>query len=795
MNRLEFNNLISKKYLTLDGAVGTLMQQAGMPTGVCPEQWALEHPDVISKIHKDYAAAGSDVVYTCTFGANALKLKTFGLESNVRDYNTRLARLAREAVGPKVLVAGSIGPTGQFVEPLGSLSFDQAFALFSEQIAGLIYGDVDMLVIETMIDIQEARVALLAAKDLCNLPVIVSLTYAEEMRTLTGTDPVTALITLQSMGAAAVGTNCSTGPAGMLDIIKRQAPYASVPLMVKPNAGMPVLKDGKTVFTMTAEEFGSYVPQFMEAGVSVMGGCCGTNPDFIAQISTQISGITPPKIMAAPIRAVTSRSKSVMFHENTPPLIIGERINPTGKKQLSAELKAGKMTEVKRLAREQIEAGADILDVNVGVAGGDEHTLMREVIFTLSRIADLPLCIDSSDPEVIEEALKQYPGRALINSLTAEKDKLNRLIPVIAQYGAMFIFLPLDDAGIPARAEKRITLVKKALQRCAEFHIAPEQMVVDGLTMTVSSEPLAPRETLDTICYCTEKLNVLTTTGLSNVSFGLPDRSSVNGAFLSMAIEHGLSSVIINPSHQETMDMFYAACVLCERDKNALRFIDRAARKTQPERQQVAEQPQSLKGCVVSGDKERLVELLKTKIASGCSALTIMNESLIPAMQIVGEKFSCKEIFLPQLMLSAEAMQEAFAYLKNYLPQDGAHKAGRMIIATVKGDIHDIGKNMVALMLRNHGIEVIDLGKDVSCEKILKTALKEHISVIGLSALMTTTMVEMEQVITSARAKKLGLKFVVGGAVITPEYAEKIGADAYAKDAVSAVEVVKKLLA
>ncbi|RJP57955.1 MAG: 5-methyltetrahydrofolate--homocysteine methyltransferase [Candidatus Auribacter fodinae] len=798
MNKREFSNLLQKKYLVLDGATGTFLQKQGMPTGVCPEQWALDNPEVLAGIHKSYADAGSDMVYSCTFGANKLKLKTFGLEKHVRQYNKRLVQLAKEAVGTKVLVAGSIGPTGQFIEPVGSLSFDEAVAIFAEQITGMLDGDVDALVIETMIDIQETRAALLAANTLCNLPVIVSLTYAEEMRTLTGTDPVTALITLQAMGADVVGTNCSTGPEGMLEIIKRQSCYATVPLMAKPNAGMPVLRDGQTVFTMTHQQFAKHIPAFMEAGVSLMGGCCGTTPDFIAQVHTHFEDKVPLKNIVQPVRAVTSRSKTVFFNPDAPPLIIGERINPTGKKTLSTELIKGKMTEVKRLANEQIQAGADILDVNVGAPQVDEKNAMKEAVLTLIRMTDLPLCIDSSDPAVIEEALKHYPGRALVNSLTAEKDKLDQLVPVIARYGAHFIFLPLDDSGIPKQSQQRAALVKKVLDICEKNHISPHQMVVDGLTMTVSADPAAARETLDTIAYCTQKLNLLTTIGLSNISFGLPERSFINSAFLAMAIENGLSSVIINPCHEATMPALLAASVLCQRDRNALRYIDRVAKLKQKtplsgETKAPAKEP-TITDCVISGDTEQLIPLLKKELQAGNSALYITNEYLIPGMQIVGEKFSCKELFLPQLMVSAETMQTAFSFLQSHFPEDSSHKLGKMLIATVKGDIHDIGKNIVALMLRNHGIDVLDLGKDVDADTILETARKEGITVVGLSALMTTTMTEMEEVIKLARKRGYNLKFVVGGAVITQEYADKIGAHEYAQDSVSAVKAVKRLL-
>ncbi len=793
MNRVEFKELTARKYLVLDGATGTFLQQSGMPAGVCPEQWALENPHVLKNIHKSYKDAGSNIVYTCTFGGNRLKLKTYGLEDKVHEFNRDLVKLAKEALGDDAYAAGSIGPIGHFIEPLGPLTFEEAYDIFKEQIQGMIDGGADMLVIETMIDVQETRAALLAARDLCDLPVIVSLTYGDDGRTLTGSDPATAIITLQSLGADAIGTNCSTGPDKMLNIIKQMKPYARIPVMAKPNAGLPVIKDGKTVFNLDAKGFAKYIPDFMEHGVRLMGGCCGTSPDFIKEISTRFAGKTPPPLQQGAVQAVTSRSKTAFFNNDKPVLVIGERINPTGKKTLSAQLKDGTLSEVKRFAIEQKDGGADILDVNVGVPGIDEKAAMRNVLINLSSFTDLPLCIDSSDPAVLEDALKIYPGRALVNSISAESEKIAALAPVLAKYNPMVIFLPIDDKGIPETAEERINVIDKTVAKLESQGIKRDQLLVDGLVMTVSSAPKAPKETLATVQWCTEN-NLLSTMGLSNVSFGLPQRNNVNSAFCAMAVDRGVSGVIINPCHSELMNIFYAANVLSGRDANALSYISSIQATA------TVAQPQAQSGtldcatALVQGNKEALLEAVKVEIEKGRKAINIVNESLIPGIQKVGEKFNAKELFLPQLMLSTEAMQEAFEYLKPMMEQDESQKVGRMIIATVKGDIHDIGKNMVSLMLRNHGIEVIDLGKDVDADTILEAAERENISVIGLSALMTTTMVAMEEVICRARRENKPLRFVVGGAVVTPEYAKEIGADGYAEDAVQAVDVVKKLL-
>ncbi len=796
MNKTDLMNLLNEKFVVLDGATGTFLQKEGMPAGVCPELWAIENPDVTKKVHKSYVDAGSDIIYTCTFGANKIKLKTYELEKQTEEINFKLIKLAKESAGTKSLVAGSIGPTGKFIEPVGDLSFDEAKDVFAEQVGAMAEAGADLLVIETMMDIQEARAALIAAKEICALPVIVSMTYAEDNRTLTGTDPLSALITLQSLGADVVGTNCGFGPDKMIQIIKMMAPYAQVPLMAKPNAGLPVLKNGETVYNMSPCEFGKYVEDFIKCGIRLMGGCCGTSPDYVTMVHKHFKGKIPDKFTAMEnTEGVSSRSKTVFFDNGKPAIIIGERINPTGKKVLSEELRNGKMTELKRLAGDQVNAGADILDVNVGVPSIDEKKTMREAIFSLSGFTDLPLCIDSSNPDVIEEALKHYPGRALVNSLSAESEKSNKLIPILKKYGAMFVFLPIDDSGVPEKSEQRIKIIEETFAILKSNGISVKRAVVDGLTMTVSSMPEAPKETLKTIQYCTEN-GLLTTAGLSNVSFGLPDRKWVNNAFLAMAMSNGLSCAILNPCDEQTLNIFSASCVLAGRDKNALSYIKRFQQTAGEKKELHKAEPIKLdcRQALIQGDKDSLIVLLEEELKAGKNPLPIINEVLVPAMQEVGIKFNKKEYFLPQLMLSAEAMQEAFAYLKPHLSKDSSHNIGRMIIATVKGDIHDIGKNMVALMLRNHGIEVIDLGKDVSSETILATAMKENIKVIGLSALMTTTMVEMENVIRDARSAGMDIKFMVGGAVITADYAKKIGADGYAKDSVEAVDIVKSFL-
>ncbi len=810
MNRDQFKEMISKNVLILDGATGTLLQKNGMPSGVCPEQWVIENPGAIIDIQRKYIDAGSDIIYTCTFGGNRIKLDESGHGNRTIEINRRLAQLSREAAGEKTLVAGDMAPTGRFIQPLGDLPFEKCVDIYKEQVQGLLEGGVDLFVIETMMDIQEARAALLAVKESCDLPVCVSMTFDEAKRTLMGTDPVTALITLQSLGADAVGCNCSTGPAQMLDIIKMLKPYARVPLLAKPNAGLPRLIDGKTVFDMEAVEFGLYAQSFIEAGVNLLGGCCGTSPEFIYQISRGCTDLKPKPIECDPYSAVTSSRKTVFFGADTPVAVIGERINPTGKKVLQAELKEGSTEEIVRLATEQKQKGADILDVNVGMPGIDEKTTMINAIEAIGEVCDTPLSLDSSSPEVLEAALRIYPGRALINSITQEKAKLEKLLPVAAKYGAMFILLPLSDEGVPEKAMQRKEIVRNVFARAAEYGYKKNDIVIDGLVMTVSSNQEAAVETLDLIEWCSRKFGCNTIVGLSNVSFGLPERGWVNAAFLSMAIGRGLTMAIANPSSELLMNIKMACDVLTGKDENSKKYISYfsniekpGAGQTHTEGRQTSEHQSAehktigerIHDAVIKGEKDGIGALVDKALNENTSPRDIVDRFLIPAINQVGKLFDEKKYFLPQLIQSAHTMKKGFDCVEPLLKQNGsdatAGKADVIVLATVKGDIHDIGKNIVALMLRNYGFQVHDLGKDVSARRIVDEAKRTDAAIVGLSALMTTTMVEMKEVISLARAEGCKCRFIVGGAVVNGEYAEQIGADGYARDAYEAVKLAK----
>jgi 5-methyltetrahydrofolate--homocysteine methyltransferase len=791
--------LLKKKILTLDGAMGTELQKRGMPSGVCPEAWGLEHPAIVRTVHEAYARAGSEIVYTNTFGANRLKLAEYGLV-DVRGINRRSAALAREAVGKDVLVAGDIGPTGQFVEPFGPLGFEEAVAIFREQAEGLLEGGVDLFAIETMMDIQEARAALLAVQELGDPFAIVTMTFEREGRTLGGTDPLSALVILQSLGAGAFGCNCSTGPEAMVDILASIKPQATVPLVAKPNAGMPKLSGRKTVYDMTADSFGAFGRAFASAGVNLLGGCCGTTPDHIRALKRAVKSRSPKGPQCPAVAALSSARKTVLLGEKRPLVIVGERINPTGKKALQEELRAGRTTLVCGMARQQEIDGAQLLDVNVGAPGIDETGTMRKIVSELSVLTELPLVIDSARVETIEAALRLYPGRALVNSISGERERMERLLPIAARYGAMFILLPLAGGEVPETAERRKDIILEVFREAKKYGFRKEDIVVDGLVMTVAANPRAAQETLDTVLWCSGRFGCRTILGLSNVSFGLPGRPWLNAAFAAMAQAAGLTLAIANPANRELLDVAGAADVLLERDPGAAGFLARVAGKTgnAPAPPVPAEErsfEQRIRTAVVDGARGEIAMLLDRALESGSDASRIVEEVMVPAIVSVGDLYERRVYFLPQLIAAAEAMKAGLAHLEPRLKKErvGRKAKGSVLIATVRGDIHDIGKNIVALMLRNHGYDVIDMGKDVPAERILEEAGKRRPDVIGLSALMTTTMVSMQEIVERSVKAGLPVSFLVGGAVVTAEYASSIGAS-YARDGVEAVKVVDALM-
>ncbi len=790
------NNLIKKRIVFLDGATGTELQKLGMPQGACPENWCIKNPNVISKVHQNYQQAGSDIVYTCTFGANRYKLSQYGIK-NVKKINRDLAHIARKSVRTKILVAGDVGPTGKFVEPFGPISFEKMVSVFKEQVSGLLEGGVDLITIETMMDIQEARAALIAAKELTKKPVFVTMTFEKDGRTLNGTDAITALGTLQSLGADAVGCNCSAGPKEMVEFIRAMHPFAKVPLIAKPNAGMPRLLKGQTVFTMNPKDFSSEGKKLALSGVSILGGCCGTTPEHIRELYKKTFSLKPPKPTTKPITLLTSARGHVSFKKKQKPLIIGECINPTGRKVFREELQKNKIGLVRQFAREQEQYKADLLDVNVGAPGVNEEKLIVEVINLLSVSTKCPLVIDSSKIKAVENALRIYPGRALINSISGEKEKIKKLLSIAAKYGAMFILLPVAK-DVPQTFVKRKRIILDIFKKAKIFGFSKSDIVVDGLVMAVSSLPNAGVETLKTISWCAEKFGVASVVGLSNVSFGMPHRELINSTFYFLLEKQGLSTVIANPMKLKRKHSKKAEKLLLGKDKDALEFIGYYSnKKLMPlkiKKEKDIPLDKKIYQAVLEGNREEIKGFVHSFYHDGCAAEKIVQELMIPAINKVGELFDQKKYFLPQLVSSAETMKIAFEYLEPMLKEKNIKdiKKTIVILATVKGDIHDIGKNIVALMLRNHGFNVIDLGKNVSSERIVAEIKRHKSSIVGLSALMTTTMINMKDVVQKARTQGLNCRFMVGGAVVTRSYAKILGA-AYSKDGVEAVRVAKEL--
>ena len=839
MTREEFIQLSKDHILYLDGATGSNLVKAGMPSGVCPEQWILEHKDVMLQLQKNYVQAGTNILYAPTFTANRIKLAEYHLEKNMSSMIHELVAISKEAAagtpGQTVLVAGDITMTGEQLKPMGKMNLEDLIDIYKEQILCLVDAGVDLLVVETMMSLAETRAALIAAKEVCNLPVIVTLTFEADGRTLFGTDAKTAAIVLESLGASAIGANCSTGPAQMESIISDMAAHTRISVIAKPNAGLPFLdENGTTCYNMEAEEFTEEMEVLVNAGATILGGCCGTTPEFIRQIHERFG--TEAKVTAARrpegIRYLTSERITHSFGLDDGFFVVGERINPTGKKALQAQLREGSFEKVIQFAEEQEACGAKVLDINMGMSGIDEKASMLRALEEVSGVTNLPLSLDSSYVEVLEAALRNYPGRALVNSVSLETEKFEKLLPVVAKYGAMFILLPLSDAGLPKDIEEKKEIIHKIYERATALGMQKEDIVVDGLVATVGANPKAALETLETIRYC--KVNGFATIcGLSNISFAMPERGFVNTAFLTLAIQAGLTMAIANPSQELLMSCALATDLLLNKEDAALRYIEYAGgvkeRREEKEAElakklallesqgtsaavsggtgseqkaaaandvpQINQMQEKLKTAVLKGNRNGIVKITNEALESGEKPAELLNQVLLPAINLVGEYFDQGKYFLPQLIASAEAMKNSIEVLEPLLQTDSnGEEMPVVVIATVEGDIHDIGKNLVALMLKNHGFHVIDLGKDVPQAKILETAKEHHAEFIALSALMTTTMQRMREIVAAAKEEGITAKIIIGGAVITQEYAEEIGADGYSKDAADAVKLTKSLM-
>lgn len=833
MTKEEFRNLINGHPLYLDGATGTNLQDAGMPTGVCPEAWTLEHPDVLKDLQRAYVDAGVNIVYASTFSGNSLKLQEYGLYDRIGQINTDLVKLSKEAVGDKAYVAGDLTMTGVQLYPVGPLKFEELVDIYKEQIRYLADAGCDLLVIETMMSLAESRAALIAANETCDLPVMVTMTFAEDGRSLYGTDPTTAMVVLQSLGADAVGVNCSTGPDQMVDFVTAMRKVTRVPVIAKPNAGLPKLDEtGHTVYDMTPETFASETKKLIEAGAQIVGGCCGTTPAHMKALIDLTKDMDTLPVPENHESYLASERKTVHLDIDGPFKIIGERINPTGKKKLQAELREGRLDTVLDMAEAQEEHGAAILDINMGMNGIDEKAMMLEAVAQVGASVNTPLCIDSSHEDVIEAALRQYPGRALINSISLEKDKCEKLLPVAKKYGAMFILLPVSQKGLPKDLEEKKSIINEVLRRSDAEGIGREDIVVDGLVGTVGADQAAGVETVSVIKYCKEELHLLTSCGLSNISFGLPGRVSVNTAFLTMAIQNGLTMAIANPNQELLVNAALATDLLMNKPGADIRYIEHvtelqdkaeelgvtlsayisgvrspgggaaAKKKTSEDSEKTSTGTQDQKQqppiytAVLKGNKDRSVDYAREMVSAGEKPEDIINNILIPAINEVGDLFNRKKYFLPQLIASAEAMRCAIDYLQPLIPKKSSgEKMPTLVIATVEGDIHDIGKNLVVMMLKNYGYNVIDLGKDVPARKIVDTAKETHAEFIGLSALMTTTMMRMKDVVELVHEEHVPAKVIIGGAVITQSFCDEIGADGYTPDAADCVRLVQELSA
>lgn len=815
----------------LDGATGSNLQKAGMPVGVCPEKWILEHKEVMGKLQRSYYEAGSHLVLAPTFTANRIKLAEYGLEDQIVSINRELVAISKSVASEEDYVAADISMTGVSLAPVGNYDFEDLIQVYREQVKILAECGVDVFLVETMMSLQECRAAVIAIKEVTDIPVMVTLTFEADGRTLYGTDAKTAAIVLSKMGVAAVGVNCSVGPDRMVSVVKDMASVTDIPIIAKPNAGLPALDaKGNTVYDMDADTFSKNMTMLVDAGASILGGCCGTTPEYIEKTAKILKDYSPKTHIrkTGGRRYLTSERQTLEFSLEDPVHIIGERINPTGKKAFQESIRSNDFEIVRSFAEEQEAHGASILDVNMGMNGIDEEACMLQALDEVSMVSNLPLSLDTSHVSVMEQALRKYPGRALVNSVSLEPGKAEALLPLVKKYGAMFILLPLSEKGLPKDLNEKIEIIHKIEQMAYDAGLSKEDIIVDCLVATVGANPNAALETLECIRYCKEH-GFATMGGLSNISFGLPERSFVNAAFMTMAIQAGITMAIANPNQDLLLSCALASDLLMNKPHADLRYIEGMARRTEfleiekqkeAQKQSVtpavpvqtgtlknettqaddpaAELSPACRACydfVIKGNRANAVKITESAIAQEISPETILNDCLLPAINKVGDYFDQGKYFLPQLIASAEAMKLSIEYLEPLLQKNQGDTSQNpvIVIATVKGDIHDIGKNLVALMLKNYGFRVIDLGKDVPRELIVETAMKENAEIIALSALMTTTMTEMKQVIAYAKQQGCKAKVMIGGAVITQSYADEIGAEGYSKDASEAVRVAKLL--
>lgn len=786
---MEFRQLLGKELLFFDGAMGTMLQARGLQPGELPELWNFSHPAVIREVHQAYLAAGANIIKTNTFGANRLKFA--GTDISTADVVAAAVKLAREACGEKekTFVALDLGPTGKLLAPYGDLPFEEAVDIYGEIVRSGCAAGADLILIETMSDTYEAKAALLAAKENSELPVVVTMTFDENGKLLTGGDAAAAALMLEGLGADAIGCNCGLGPAQMLRLLPQLKKYTGLPLVFNPNAGLPVERDGKTCFDVGPEEFAGLMQELIQQGVSIAGGCCGTTPAHIAAMTARCAQLPAGGSRQCEFTAVSSYGKVVEIGRE--PVLIGERINPTGKPRLKEALQQGDLDYVCRLGLEQINAGAHILDVNVGAAGVDEPVMSAKAVQALQAVTDTPLQIDTSNYEAMEKALRLYNGRPLLNSVNGKEECLSKVLPLAKKYGAVLVALTLDDSGIGVTAAERLAVAEKIIQRAAAYGIAQKDIIVDPLALTISTGSENAKVALEIIAALHQR-HIRTVMGVSNISFGLPGRDAVNGAFFAMALQAGLSCGIINPQSKVMMDVYYGYRALSGLDEGCKQYVEKYA--AAPKTAAFVMNEMNLYDAIVKGLSGESSRAAKAALANE-APLDVINKYMIPALDYVGDGFEKKTMFLPQLLMSADAAKAAFDVIREAVGGSSSSNGEVIIIATVHGDIHDIGKNIVKVLLENYGYRVIDLGKDVPAEQIVRAAAENQAKLVGLSALMTTTVSAMEATIKALRESAVDCKVLVGGAVLTEEYAEAIGADGYAPNAVSAVNYANKIFA
>lgn len=777
-----------RKIIFLDGGMGTMLQERGLKPGEAPELFAMKHPDVIEEIHKMYIASGSDIIYTNTFGANAKKLKESGY--SVEEIIFHAFSIAHKAACGQAQVALDIGPIGEMLEPNGYVTFEDAYDIYKEQVIAGSKAGADIIVFETMSDLYEVKAAVLAAKEHSDLPIFVTMSFEADHRTFTGCTTASFALLAQGLGVDAIGINCSLGPDEILPIAKELASYSSLPLIIKANAGLP---DPITnTYNVSASDYAASLLNYMELPVAYIGGCCGTTPSFIKALKNQIT-YAQGKILKNTVSYACTPTKCLTIKDIH---VIGERINPTGNKRMKQALLEHDLDEILAIAMEQVDAGADILDVNVGLPGIDEKEMMVAVIKELQTIIDVPLQIDSTNPDVIEAALRVYNGIPIVNSVNGERSVMENIFPSIQKYGSNVVGLTMDEEGIPETAEQRLAIGKRIIDIAKTYGISHHRVFLDCLTLTVSAQQSGAKETLKALTMIREQLDVYTILGVSNISFGLPARLILNQNFLTLAMYAGLTMPIMNPNQEAMMNAVRAYRVLHQIDIDAAAYIEQYAAMPKTEKKVGrAQHTMDIQEAIAKGMKEE-TRALTTELLKQRSPLEIVDEFLIPALDIVGTRYEKKELYLPQLMNAASASQAAFEEIKKFMREHGGESIskGKIILATVKGDVHDIGKNIVKVVLENYGYQIIDLGRDVPVEKVVKTAIQEHVYLIGLSALMTTTLASMKETIAALHASGHPCKIMVGGAVVSPEYAKEIQADYYAKDAKESADIAKEVL-